>query len=150
MALKKPTLSALVLFLCVRIEYISAAFKFSFPFRPITIFCLIITLTKKNSPFLSPYFSYSSSGEKLWKHQENSILGDHILQFHDLSDWISNDIIRRNLILIIFFFNRQDHPVRHEVPRHREWRSHRQETYLESHLCPQQMLNPHWTPALPL
>ena len=48
---------------------------------------LLLTFNLKyqrtNSPILFPYFSYKSSGEKLFKNQENLPLSDHILNSHD-------------------------------------------------------------------
>ena len=41
---------------------------------------------RTNSPILSPYFSYKSTGEKLLRYQEN---------FDDFRGWISIDISRR-------------------------------------------------------
>ena len=52
-----------------------------------------------NSPFLSPYISYRSSGKKLLTYQENSswVIIPSILM---TSDGLSIDITRRNLMLI--------------------------------------------------
>ena len=49
----------------------------------------------------SPHtFFYKSGGKKLLKISRKFILGDHILNSHDLSDRFSIDINRRNLLMI--------------------------------------------------
>ena len=42
----------------------------------------------KNSPYWCPYIFSSTSWERLYKYQwEQFILGDHVLNSHDLFDW---------------------------------------------------------------